>query len=62
MTGKERTGQLELLTSSTHDSWFMTLFFAASLPVFAGVVVVVVVEVVVSPSHPGLVVILFIAQ
>ena len=61
MTGKERTGQLELLTSSTHDSWFMTLFFAASLPVFAGVVVVVV-EVVVSSSHPGLVVILFIAQ
>lgn len=60
MTGKERTGQLELLTSSTHDSWFMTLFFAASLPVFAGVVVVV--EVVVSSSHPGLVVILFIAQ
>ena len=60
MTGKERTGQLELLTPSTHDSWFMTLFFAASLPVFAGVVVVV--EVVVSSSHPGLVVILFIAQ
>ena len=60
MTGKERTGQLELLTSSTHDSWFMTLFFAASLPVFAGVVVVV--DVVVSSSHPGLVVILFIAQ
>ena len=60
MTGKERTGQLELLTSSTHDSWFMTLFFAASLPVFAGVVVVV--EVLVSSSHPGLVVILFIAQ
>jgi len=47
MTVKEMTGQFELLTPSTHDSCFLTLFFGASLPVFGGGCVVVVV--VVSP-------------
>ena len=61
MTGKERTGQFEHLIPLIHDSWFLTLFFGASHPVFGsggGVVVVVVL----SPLHPGLLVLLFIAQ
>ena len=39
LTGKESTGQFELHTPSTHDSWFLALPFGVSLLVF-GVVVV----------------------